>query len=745
VILRLGSGGAAARGCGPKAALLDRAAHAGLPVPPGVVVLDEAWHSALARGLVRLEGTGSRQTVSVPDPTLLVHLLGLPQLDTLLAVRSAFSLEDGSTDSLAGAFVTGLFVDGRRSAALAAGLAGVWASALGRPPGLRRDVVIQAMVVAGHAGVAFTEREHEDDLVNATEGTAEELLGGRVAGESYRLPKRRRWDRLTEADALARRLQGLLRGVRRVFGEVDWDVEWADDGEHIWLVQVRAVTRPTRRNETFAAASHRELLPDPPSRFNTSLIASGASELFDYYRRFDPALPSQRPLIEVFRHRPFFNLSLLTDMMRRWGLPTSLVTRSIGGAADRDFGLQPARLLFHLPVLVRLARAQLGAVASAERTREALLERTALPPPRLADMILVLRSVYVSLVTEMFSLTAAISGPLALLRRAGILADVGARWQTAGTEVLEDLAPLRAQVAARPELARALERGELPDDGEFRRAFTSWLERHGHRGVYESDLARPRYREDPSPLLRSLAVPSRPRPAPPPSRRARLLAPLVWQAEKTVRARERLHSTAMRAFERVRSILLTRARQLTERDVLPAPEAIWDLEVGEVARLEDDFRPDEAFWRARRGEIEAERGYDFPAVFHRFDDLDDFRPWSARAESPARLRGIGLTRGEVRGRAWVLSEPSVELPEELPAEGIVLVARAVDAGWIPTFTRVAGVVVETGGDLSHGSIVLREMGLPAVTNVRDATRALRTGDPVLLRADEGTVERLGPG
>jgi phosphohistidine swiveling domain-containing protein len=179
--------------------------------------------------------------------------------------------------------------------------------------------------------------------------------------------------------------------------------------------------------------------------------------------------------------------------------------------------------------------------------------------------------------------------------------------------------------------------------------------------------------------------------------------------------------------------------------VLPAPEAIWDLEVGEVARLEDDFRPDEAFWRARRGEIEAERGYDFPAVFHRFDDLDDFRPWSARAESPARLRGIGLTRGEVRGRAWVLSEPSVELPEELPAEGIVLVARAVDAGWIPTFTRVAGVVVETGGDLSHGSIVLREMGLPAVTNVRDATRALRTGDPVLLRADEGTVERLGPG
>jgi phosphohistidine swiveling domain-containing protein len=744
MILHLGSGQAARQGCGPKAAFLDRASRAGLPVPPGVIVLDEAWHSSLARGLVRLEGAGSRQTVSVPDPTLLVHLLGLLQLDTLLAVRSAFSLEDGPADSLAGAFVTGLFVDGRRSAAVAAGLAGVWASALGRPPGLRRDVIIQAMVVARHAGVAFTEREHEDDLVNATEGTAEALLGGRVAGESYRLPKRRRWDRPTEPDALARRLQALLRDVRRVFGEADWDVEWADDGEHVWLVQVRAVTRPTRRNEAFTAASHRELLPDPPSRLTTSLIASCAEELFGYYRRFDPRLPSRRPLIEVFRHRPFLNLSLLTEMMRRWGLPTRLVTGSIGGVSDRDFGVGPARLFLHLPVLARLARAQLGAVRSAERAREALLERTALAPPRLADVVLVLRSVYVTLVTEMFSLTAAISGPLALLRRAGILAEVAARWQTAGTEVLDDLAALQAQVAERPELARALERGELPADEEFRRAFAGWLERHGHRGVYENDLARPRYREDPCPLLRSLAAASRPGPPPPASLRARLLAPLVRQAEGTVRARERLHSTAMVAFERVRSTFLARARQLSEHGVLPAPEAIWDLELGEVARLEDDFRPDEAFWRARRAEIETARGYDFPDVFHRFDDLDGFRPWAARGESPARLRGIGLTRGEVRGRAWVLSEPSVEPPEELLPAETILVARAVDAGWIPTFTRVAGVVVETGGDLSHGSIVLREMGLPAVTNVRDATRALHTGDLVVLRADEGAVERLEP-
>ena len=69
-------------------------------------------------------------------------------------------------------------------------------------------------------------------------------------------------------------------------------------------------------------------------------------------------------------------------------------------------------------------------------------------------------------------------------------------------------------------------------------------------------------------------------------------------------------------------------------------------------------------------------------------------------------------------------------------------ARSVDAGWIPTFTQVAGVVVEIGGDLSHGSIILREIGLPAITNVRDITKVIHSGDTLLLRADSGVVERI---
>jgi pyruvate,water dikinase len=90
----------------------------------------------------------------------------------------------------------------------------------------------------------------------------------------------------------------------------------------------------------------------------------------------------------------------------------------------------------------------------------------------------------------------------------------------------------------------------------------------------------------------------------------------------------------------------------------------------------------------------------------------------------------------------VLSEPQAVLPSGNEPATTILVARSVDAGWIPTFACVAGVVVEIGGDLSHGSIILREIGLPAITNVNKATRGIRTGDALRLYATTGMVERV---
>jgi pyruvate,water dikinase len=75
---------------------------------------------------------------------------------------------------------------------------------------------------------------------------------------------------------------------------------------------------------------------------------------------------------------------------------------------------------------------------------------------------------------------------------------------------------------------------------------------------------------------------------------------------------------------------------------------------------------------------------------------------------------------------------------------VILVAPSVDAGWLPAFSMVAAVAVEMGGDLSHGSIILREIGLPAVTNAAGLRERVTTGDRIRLDGSAGTVVAVEP-
>jgi pyruvate,water dikinase len=200
----------------------------------------------------------------------------------------------------------------------------------------------------------------------------------------------------------------------------------------------------------------------------------------------------------------------------------------------------------------------------------------------------------------------------------------------------------------------------------------------------------------------------------------------------------------MVAFERVRSRLLELADDAIARGVLPSRDALWTLDLTEVRALDDGWQPGPDFFVERAAEIARLAEYHLPDLIYRSDDLEVFRAGRDSTPAGTRVRGLSLTGGDVQGRAWVLSEPDTALPPGFESRTTVLVARSVDAGWIPTFGLVAGVVVETGGDLSHGSIVLREIGLPAITNAHGATRAFQSGDRISLRAGSGVAERLPP-
>lgn len=109
---------------------------------------------------------------------------------------------------------------------------------------------------------------------------------------------------------------------------------------------------------------------------------------------------------------------------------------------------------------------------------------------------------------------------------------------------------------------------------------------------------------------------------------------------------------------------------------------------------------------------------------------------------PLTLRGIAASTGAVEGRAHVAA--SAEIGRELTA-GQILVARFTDPGWTPIFPLAAAVVTEIGGVLSHGAIVAREFGIPAVVNVQKATQQIHSGDLLQVDGSNGRVTILERG
>ena len=100
------------------------------------------------------------------------------------------------------------------------------------------------------------------------------------------------------------------------------------------------------------------------------------------------------------------------------------------------------------------------------------------------------------------------------------------------------------------------------------------------------------------------------------------------------------------------------------------------------------------------------------------------------------LTGVSGSGGRATGRACI-----VRGPEEFGklSEGDILVCPHTDPEWTPLFTLAAGVVVDTGGTLSHAAIVAREYGIPAVLAIGNATSVIRDGDKVLVDGTAGTV------
>ena len=141
---------------------------------------------------------------------------------------------------------------------------------------------------------------------------------------------------------------------------------------------------------------------------------------------------------------------------------------------------------------------------------------------------------------------------------------------------------------------------------------------------------------------------------------------------------------------------------------------------------------------AARKKRQTELSLEVPPVLFG-DDLDAIGRPLPEPVGGDKLEGVALSAGVAEGPALVLTEPTAAPPEG----GYILVCPSTDPAWVPLFVHAKGLVMETGGVLSHGAIVAREFGLPAVAGLPNATQQLKTGQVLRVDGGRGTVTVVG--
>jgi pyruvate,water dikinase len=186
-----------------------------------------------------------------------------------------------------------------------------------------------------------------------------------------------------------------------------------------------------------------------------------------------------------------------------------------------------------------------------------------------------------------------------------------------------------------------------------------------------------------------------------------------------------------------RLIFLALADRLTEQGKLDRRDDIFYLMYEEIGQVVGDRLPAEqarALVAARRSEMESDAELELPDTI--CGELVPCQP-ALPADETTMLVGIRGSSGTVQGYARVIADPT-RAPRSLGPTDI-LVVPFTDVSWTPLFSRIGGVVAETGGQLSHTSIVAREYGLPAVVSVKKATRVIRDGQPITVDGTQGRV------
>ena len=660
-------------------------------------------------------------------------------------------------------------------------------------------VVVQRMVLPDAAGVLFTADPVTGNrtvaTVEAGVGLGEALVSGLVDPDAYEVRDGAVTARTvglepTLTDAQVLRLVELGRRIEAHLGAPQ-DMEWclADDGFQI--VQSRPITTlfpipasDDDENHVYVSVGHQQMMTDPIRPLGLSVWKhTSVRPMFDAGGRLfvdvthELASPTTRGrILALGRSDPLIGDALRTIVDRDGFLPPPPDDTP---AAPPTPGAAPAPIETDPAVVTDLIEAIEASVARARReigtkTGTALLDAIEADIPltrTLADS----RSMQAIMAgmeatwwlndhLEEWLGERNVADTLTLSVPHNVTSEMG----LALLDVADAIRPHPEVVAFLAGVEDDAFMEQLPDlvgGPEALAAIRTFLDRYGMRCVGEIDITRPRWSERPSTLVplilgnvRTFEPGAAERRFAQGRREALAKAQDVLARLRALPDGERKADEAERMIDRLRTFagyrehpkygmvsryfvykqaLLAEADRLVQAGLLREREDVFHLSLPEIRAVVAGAPVDDELIRQRKDAHTSYAALTPPRVLtsdgeavvgdYRRDDVPD-----------GALVGLAVSAGTVEGRARVVDDIAVADLEG----GDILVTAHTDPSWSPLFVAVAGLVTEVGGLMTHGAVVAREYGLPAVVGVEGATRLIRDGQRIRVHGTRGYVELL---
>ena len=297
---------------------------------------------------------------------------------------------------------------------------------------------------------------------------------------------------------------------------------------------------------------------------------------------------------------------------------------------------------------------------------------------------------------------------------------------------------------------------KLSAGSPFKQAFTKYLNEFGYRAILEADISSPRWNEDPSYLLENIAssMASADVTAHKTNQQkiynksiAQLkmrtgffkrlwVKKLVKDAVKGADTRENAKSYSVRLFGLTRLLYLQAGKRLHNRNLISEVEEIFYCSRADVLSiLKGNWQGAELQTLLNDRKLENASLMKQDAADVVIDNKSIFQQ-AKPVEGDNIYQGIGVSAGQIEGVARRINNPTEGLQLN---PGEIMIAPSTDPSWTPLFLSAAGIVLETGGYTSHGSIVAREYGIPAVVNVAGALKLIDDNQHLVVDGDNGKV------